>query len=162
MGEASQNGRARRRLFVVAGVLVAIVIGALLVERGVNGAAEAPGGAPAAKAYGVSVEQGGKVLRTFSVQQLHSLPQTHVTSDGKAQAGPSLPAVLAAAGVTGAYSALEIRGMGLRDGGRLTLPAGKVNARVILDFSDRGTMKIVSPQLDFGERVRDVTAIVVR
>ena len=147
---------------MVAGVLVAVVLGAWLMERAVNGAAQAPGGAPTAQAYSVSVERDGRTLRRFSVAQLHALPQTHIISFGMPQSGPSVPVVLAAAGINGSYTALDIRGMGLRDSGRLTMPADQVNAKVILDFSNRDTVKIVSPRLDFRERVRDVTAIIVR
>ncbi len=162
MADTAQAARARRRLYIVAGVLVAVVLGAWIAERAVNGAAQAPGGAPVAPAYTVSVQRDGKTLKRFTVAQLQALPQTHIVSDGKPQDGPSLTAVLGAAGVRGTYTTLDIRGMGLRDGGRLTLPAGKVTQKTILDFSDRGTLKVVSPSLGFRERVRDVTAIIVR
>lgn len=162
MAGLAQAKRARRRLYIVAGVLVAVVLGAWIAERAVNGTAEAPGGAPMAPAYTVSVERDGKTLKRFTVAQLHELPQTHIVSDGKPQDGPSLAVVLAAAGIRGAFTSLDIRGMGLRDGGRLTLPAASVTPRTILDFSDRGTLKVVSPSLSFRERVRDVTAIIVR
>jgi hypothetical protein len=162
MADAVQARRARRRLYIVAGVLVAVVVGAWIVERVVNGAAQAPGGAPAAPAYTVSVQRDGMTLKRFTVAQLHALPQTHIMSDGKPQDGPSLAVVLAAAGFRGTYTSLDIRGMGLRDGGRLALPAARVTPKTILDFSDRGTLKVVSPSLTFRERVRDVTAIIVR
>ncbi len=148
-------------MWIVAGVLCAAVAGAWLVERAVTGTAQSPGQAPAARAYTVSVERDGTVVKRFTVAELRALPQVHILSDGKPQDGPSLPAVLAAAGVTGGYEALVIRGTGVRDAGRLTLPAGEVDGRVILDFSDRGTVKVVGPRLDFRERVRDVTAVVV-
>ncbi len=162
MAEPPQGKRARRRLYVVAGVLVALVFGAFVVERALTGTAQAPGAAPAAPAYSVSVERNGKTLRSFTVAQLHALPEVHIMSDGKPQAGPSVPAVLAAAGVRRPFAALDVRGMGLRDSGHMTLPAVSVNGRLILSFSQRDTVKIVSPTLGFAQRVRDVTAIIVR
>jgi hypothetical protein len=162
VADAAQATRARRRLYIAAGALVVVVLGAFVAERVVNGAAQAPGSAPTAPAYTVSVQRDGKTLKRFTVAELHALPQTHIMSDGKPQDGPSLAAILGAAGVSGSYTALDIRGMGLRDGGRLTLPAAKVTPRTILDFSDRGTLNVVSPSLSFRERVRDVTAIIVR
>jgi hypothetical protein len=162
MAAAAQPARARRRLYIAAGALAVVVLGALVAERLVNGAAQAPGGTPAAPAYTVTVQRDGTTLKRFTAAQLHALPQTHIMSDGKSQDGPSLATVLKAAGVRGAYAALDIRGVGVRDGGRLTLPAAKVTPKTILDFSDRGTLKVVSPSLSFRERVRDVTAIIVR
>jgi hypothetical protein len=162
MTEPHHHDQVRRRVLIAAGVLVAVVVAAWLVERGVDGSGQAPAGSPKSSAYAVNVERGGKVLRRFTVTDLHRLAQTQIVSDGKPQNGPSLPVVLAAAGVHSGYSAVEVRGMGIRDKGRLMLTAAKVNGKVVLDFNDRGTVKIVSPSMDVGQRVRDVTAIVVR
>ncbi len=71
-------------------------------------------------------------------------------------------AVLEAAGVGRDFSELEITGMGLRDGGRLLLTAAQVDEGVLLDFAERGTVKVVSPELSWRERVRDVVEIAVR
>jgi len=66
--------------------------------------------------------------------------------------------VLEAVGIDG-FSRLEVRGMGLRDDGRLTLRSVQINDELILDFTDRGTLKVVSPDLDWRDRVRDVTQL---
>jgi hypothetical protein len=52
--------------------------------------------------------------------------------------------------------------MGIRDEGRLVLAAAELDDRVLLDFAERGTVKIVSPELSWRERVRDVVEIAVR
>lgn len=162
MTGAAHGSRARRRLYLVAGVLVAAALAAWLLEWAVNGAAEAPGSTPAATAYTVAVVRDGETLERFTAAQLHSLPQTSIMSEGKPQEGPSVAAVLTAAGVRGPFTELEFHGMGVRDAGLLTLPARSLNGQTILDFNERGTVKVVSPSLDVHERVRDVTAIVVK
>ena len=62
----------------------------------------------------------------------------------------------------GDFARLEVRGMGLRDDGRLTLAVAQIDDDLVLDFSDRGTLKLVSPDLGWRERVRDVTELRVR
>ena len=103
MADPSQGKRARRRLYIVAGVLVAVVLGAWLIERAVNGAAQAPGGAPAAPAYSVSVERDGRTLKRFTVAQLaRAAADAHRERSASLSTGRPLPAVLAAAGVAAA------------------------------------------------------------
>lgn len=152
----------RRRLLAVAGAIVAVVAGAWLLERAVNGSAGGPEGPAAPPAYSVRVTRDGAVLRAFTVADLRALPQASEAVDGKQQEGPTLPAVLVAAGVEDGYESLVITGLGLRDDGRLALPAARIDEAVLLDFSDRGTLKVVSPSLDWSERVRDVVEIAVR
>jgi len=160
-GRSDGRARSRQRVLVVAAALVVVVAGAWLLERAVNGSAGGPSGPPAPPAYSVRVTRDGAELKTFTVDDLRGLPQASEEVDGKLQEGPSLPAVLVAAGVGTSYESLVITGLGVRDDGRLRLPAARVNEAVLLDFSDRGTMKVVSPALDWSERVRDVVEIAV-
>ena len=52
--------------------------------------------------------------------------------------------------------------MGIRDEGYITLTRSQVRPDVLLDFAERGTVKLVSPRLAWEDRVRDVTGIEVR
>ena len=84
--------------------------------------------------------------------------QTQVVIDGKEQDGPLLVTVLRDAGV-GDFASVTIRGAGVRDDGRLTLSRTKAARGVLLDFSDRGTVKVCGPELDWADWVRDVLTI---
>jgi hypothetical protein len=146
---------------LAAAALVLVVGAAWGAERQLAG--DAPGDTgPPAFVYSVAVTRDGEILRTFSVADLEALPAVSFDSEGKAQQGPTLLAVLEAAGVGRDFSELEITGMGLRDGGRLLLTAAQVDEGVLLDFAERGTVKVVSPELSWRERVRDVVEIAVR
>lgn len=160
-GKRDAKAHPRRRVLAVAGVLVALVASAWLAERVINGSAGGPEGPPAPPAYSVRVTRDGAVLRTFSVADLRALPQAREEVDGKLEEGPKLSAVLAAAGVEPGYESLLITGLGVRDDGRLRLPAAEIDEAVLLDFADRGTVKVVSPALAWAERVRDVIEIAV-
>jgi len=160
------TGRTRRRVALAASALVAVVALAWLVEWRAAGGVSTPGGAGAPPgadaagppAYVVEVVRHGRVVRRFTPAELSRLPQRTITSYGKEQRGPSVRAVLEAVGI-GGFSRLEVRGMGLRDDGRLTLRSVQINDELILDFTDRGTLKVVSPDLDWRDRVRDVTQL---
>jgi hypothetical protein len=141
---------------------------AWLVEWRAAGGVSTPGGgaAPgfdeaAPPGYTVAVLVDGEVVRRFTPSELGGLPQRTITSDGREQRGPSVLAVLGAVAI-GDFVRLEVRGMGLRDDGRLALAAAKIDDDLLLDFSDRGTLKLVSPELGWRERVRDVTELRVR
>ena len=146
----------RRRAIAVVAVLVVIVGGAWLLQARKGGAA-APG-SPGAAAYTVAVTRNGSVVRRFTVADLRALPQSAETIDGKTQDGPLVSAVLAAAGVRG-YTQLTVKGAGVRDSGSLTLRSPHIPAGLMVDFSDRGTVKVCCPTLAWGQWVRDVTAI---
>ena len=69
--------------------------------------------------------------------ELRALPQTSIQSGGKPQDGPSVVAVLRAAGVDG-YATLVVRGTGAQDKGLLTVPASRVTTAAVLDFAQPG------------------------
>ncbi len=147
------------RVLVVAVVLAVVVAGAWVLQREAGGR-EASHDASRPPAYTVAVTQAGTVLRRFGLSDLRALRQSRVTIAGKEQDGPSLLAVLAAAGVTGRHG-VTVLGAGLRDAGRLVLPASRIDGRVIFDFADRGTVKICSPNVAWSRWVRDVKEICV-
>ena len=151
----------RRRGLLAAAALVLVVAAAWVAERQLDGGGTSGDGTKP-PAYTVAVTRDGELLRAFSVAELEALPAVGITADGKPQEGPSLLAVLEAAGVRDGFTEVEITGMGLRDGGHLVLAAGQVSGQVLLDFAERGTVKIVSPALSWRERVRDVVEIAVR
>jgi hypothetical protein len=151
----------RRRGLMAAAALALVVAAAWAAESRLGGGS-ADGSTPGQPAYTVAVTRDGELLRAFAVADLEALPAVSFTADGKTQEGPSLLSVLEAAGVHDGYREIEITGMGLRDDGRLVLSARQVDEGVVLDFAERGTVKLVSPTLSWRERVRDVVEIAVR
>jgi hypothetical protein len=153
--------RQRWRVVAVIAVLAAVVGTGWAVQHAAAGR-KAPSGASRraadSAAYSVAVTRNGALLRRFTLAELHALPASRVTIDGKVQDGPTLLAVLAAAGVRG-HPAVTVLGAGLRDSGKLVLPVSRVNGRVVVDFADRGTVKVCSPQIAWGHWVRDVKEI---
>ncbi len=157
--------RTRRRVALLAAALAGLVAVAWLAEWRAVGGVSTPGTSGAGSAvaarppgYAVQVVCDGETVGDFTPEELGRLPQRTIVSDGKEQQGPSVLAVLAAAGI-GEFARLDVRGMGLRDDGRLSLTAAKIDDDLILDFSDRGTLKLVSPKLGWRDRVRDVTEL---
>lgn len=146
------------------GLAAILVIAAVLAAWGLqsryaDGAGSSQG--DPAPAYVIAVVQGGKTLRKYDLAALHVLPQSRTVIDGKEQTGPSLAELLRDAGVA-EYDSIEVRGAGLRDGGKLTLTPAQVGQKVQLDFSDRGTVKVCGPELDHLEWVRDVISVDAR
>jgi nitrogen regulatory protein PII len=157
MGDQRTRKATPRRLAALVAAVLVLVALAWIVEWRVTGTTQSASGRPA-PGYAVKVMRGDTVLKQFSVAALRALPAVTIIADGKPQHGPTVQTVLTAAGVT-SFTTLEVRGMGLRDSGRLTLAAKAVTGDTILDFNDRGTVKIVSPTMDWRLRVRDVTEL---
>ena len=109
----------------------------------------------------IVVTRGGVTLAEFTVDELRELPQHRISQFGKWEEGPAVLDVLAAAGVDD-FERLVVTGQGVRDSGRLELDAAEVTPNVVLDFANRGTVKIASPDITWGDRVRDVTELEVR
>jgi hypothetical protein len=87
---------------------------------------------------------------SFTVDDLKQLPLTTIMSDGSPQEGPTLLSVLEAAGVT-EFAQVSLTGV---DGSK-TFKREEVTAEVILDFNNRGSVKLASPTLPRDERIRD-------
>lgn len=141
-------------IFVVA--LAAVALAALeLIGKGTGDSegSSVPG-------YAVVFSRGQEEIGRLTVADLRELPQAHITAAGKNQDGPLLTSALKAVGLEG-VKGVTIIGMGVRDDGRLDLGAAELPS-VVLDFSDRGTVKACSPDLAWADWVRDVTEIAVR
>jgi hypothetical protein len=102
------------------------------------------------------VVRGGRQT-TFSLDSLARLPFVRVMADGKEQEGPTLSTVLAAAGARD-YSGVTVIGRI----GRLRLARSSVTADVLLDFTNRATVKLASPHIPKSRWVKDVTRIEVQ
>ena len=110
--------------------------------------------------YEVRVLDGTRVLASYDVDELKALGEVTIIADGKSEQGPSLTRVLQDAGVA-SYSRLTIQGAGVRDDGSIILSADQVADDVILDIANRGTVKVVGPDIPWDDRVRDITDIIV-
>ncbi|TDB36969.1 MAG: hypothetical protein D9V44_10740 [Actinobacteria bacterium] len=144
------SGGRSRALIVLGAVLVLLVVGAWAAASLL---------APKDR-YEVRVSDGTRVLASYTVGELQSLGAVKIVALGKTEQGPSLIRVLEDAGVND-FSRVVIRGAGVRDAGSIVLTRDQVDGDVIFDIANRGTVKIVSPEMAWDERVRDVTEIIV-
>jgi len=106
------------------------------------------------------VTRDGEVLAEFSMDELHELPMHSYSQFGKSGEGPAVLDVLNEAGVTD-FERLTVRGPGVRDDGLLVLERDQLTGDVVLDFANRGTVKIAGPDIAWADRVRDVTELEV-
>ncbi len=152
-----RNGLRRKQRIAAAltlGVLVATVGIAWLLEAS---ARRSDGSAP----YTVRVEQAGETIGVLELEDLRSLEQQSVVALGRRQEGPALLTVLATCGVD-EFEHVEVFGMGYRDSGYIKLSVEEIDEDMLLDFNNRGTTKLVSPEMAWTKRVRDVERIVVK
>jgi hypothetical protein len=140
----------------VAAALIVLVLAAVGVEALMSTRASGPG----AGGYAVVIVRDDDVLARYTLEDLEAFEQVTIQADGDEQCGPRLLDVLEDAGVD-EFDRLSIAGMGIRDDGELALVRSEVTADVVLDISRRGTVKVVSPDMTWEDRVRDVTEIVV-
>ncbi len=96
-------------------------------------------------------------VKAFSLDDLKKLPLTSIMSNGQPQEGPALRAVLQAAGVT-SFAQVKVTGTN----GSATLTQAEVTKDVILDFNNRGKVKLVSPSMPKPKRIIDVITIEAR
>ncbi len=96
---------------------------------------------------------------TFDVtlEAIKSLPLTQITVDGKVQEGPKLLDVLALAGVT-EFIEVSLSGTGSPS----TLTFEQVSENTILDFSNRGTMKLATTHIPKADWTKDIAEITVK
>jgi hypothetical protein len=108
--------------------------------------------------YAVVVRSGGRTAGRFDVPALKALPQTDVAtpqSQGKqVQHGPLVRTVLARAGVQ-QFSRLRVVG----PDGSETFTAVEIDQQVVLDFDNRGTVKLAGANLPQARWVHDVTEL---
>ena len=93
----------------------------------------------------------------FDLKRLESLPLVSFLSEGNPQEGPSLKSILKSAGLS-EYQELKITG---REGTR-SISKTQVTDSLILDFDNRGGVKLVSPEMRHDDRLRDVSRVEVQ
>ena len=93
---------------------------------------------------------------SFTVEQVKALPQVTIEVDGKTEEGPALLTVLEKAGV-GDYSSVTLQGVDLS----ITLNADEITDEVILDITNRDTVKFASPTVSKQEWPKDIILIAV-
>ncbi len=96
---------------------------------------------------------------TFDVMldAVKALPLAQITAEGKVQEGPKLMDILALAGVTD-FSEITITG----SSAPTTLTRAQVDDNTILDFSNRGTMKLATTYTPKASWTKDITQITVK
>jgi hypothetical protein len=92
-----------------------------------------------------------------TLDAVKSLPLAQITVDGKVQEGPKLLDILALAGITD-FSEVAIAGSGAPS----TLTRAQVDDNTILDFSNRGTMKLATTYIPKADWAKDITEITVK
>jgi hypothetical protein len=96
-----------------------------------------------------------RTVVNFTVADLKKLPFASIMVGAKPQEGPALLEVLNAAGVS------DFRQVTVSGQGSVTLTKEQVTPQVVLDFANRGTVKIASPELPIPSPAKDITLIVV-
>jgi hypothetical protein len=96
-------------------------------------------------------------MQTFSLDDLKKLPLATIFAEGNPQEGPSLLAVLKSSGVM-EFQEVAITG---REGTK-KMTKSEINDEVILDFNNRGSVKLVSPRMPHEARIRDITRIIIK
>ncbi len=92
----------------------------------------------------------------FSLSDLQKLPATTITNDGKPQDGPAVLDVLKAANVT------DFKEVTISGSGSITLPKDQVTREVILDFTNRGTVKFAATNVPKDSWPKDIVKIEVK
>jgi hypothetical protein len=133
--------------------VAALVLAAALLPACGNGAAGAQTGG-----YAVTVRSDGRTAGRFDVAALRALPAVDVStpqSRGKqVQHGPLVRTVLSRAGV---QRFTRLRAVG--PGTTRTFTAGEIDDQVVLDFDNRGTVKLAGARLSQDRWVQDVTEL---
>ena len=92
-----------------------------------------------------------------TLDAVKTLPLAQLTVEGKVQEGPKLLDILALADITD-FSEITITGSSAPS----TLPREQVDENTILDFSNRGTMKLATTYIPKAEWTKDITEITVK
>jgi hypothetical protein len=96
----------------------------------------------------------------FSLDQLAALPLASVTIEGKVEEGPRLLDILRAAGVSG-FTQVILRGS-RGDNTTNTVTSAQVDSDFVLDFTNRGTVKVATPSIPKDNWAKDIYLIEVR
>ena len=92
-----------------------------------------------------------------TLDAVKTLPLAQLTVEGKVQEGPKLLDILALADITD-FSEITITGSSAPS----TLTREQVDENTILDFSNRGTMKLATTYIPKAEWTKDITEITVK
>ena len=92
-----------------------------------------------------------------TLDSVKALALVQITVEGKVQEGPKLLDILALAGVTD-FAEVTITGSGAPS----TLTRDQVDDNTILDFSNRGTMKLATNYIPKANWTKDITGITVK
>lgn len=96
-------------------------------------------------------------VKSFSLEEVRKLPTVTIPAFDKAQHGPTVKTVLKAAGVK-KFKEVTITG----STGKTTLAVKDITPKVMLDITNRGTVKLVEPGKSKQEWVKDVSKIQVK
>jgi hypothetical protein len=92
-----------------------------------------------------------------TLDALKKLPLASITVDGKVQEGPKLMDVLALAGVTD-FAEVTFTG----SSASVKLTRDQVDNNTILDFSNRGTLKLATTHIPMPDWTKDISEITVK
>ncbi len=92
----------------------------------------------------------------FARAALEGLPQSTVEVEGKSESGPALLEVLKAAGIT------DFQQVTLTGDVVLALAKDQITSDVLLDFTNRGTVKLAATSIAKNKWVKDITKIEVK
>lgn len=123
--------------------------------------------APGATATAVPTEETASALYQIvkpdgtkfdvTLEAVKSLPLASLTVEGKVQEGPKLMDILKLAGITD-FVEVTLTGSSTA----VTLTREQVDDNTILDFSNRGTMKLATTYIPKANWTKDITEIVVK
>lgn len=146
--------RFREWAFLLSIVCIFTVLGTACNRSDSETAPTTPTGSPARENVLFEVTAPGGRSVTFTASELRELPLTSIMVEGKAEEGPALIEVLRKAGV-GEFKQVTLMG----DGAPLTLTREQVTSEVILDLTNRGTVKLAAPNVPKNDWVKDITRI---
>ena len=92
-----------------------------------------------------------------TLEALKKLPLASITVDGKAQEGPKLLDILTLAGVTD-FAEVTLTG----SASPATLTRAQVDDNTILDFNNRGTLKLATTYIPMPDWTKDISEISVK
>ena len=146
-------------LFILSLLLSACTSAATATPAPVQAATDVPpqAASPAAANVLFQIIKADGTKFDVTLDAVKALPLTALTIEGKVQEGPKLSDVLALAGVTD-FTALTITGSGAPS----TLTRAQVDDNTILDFSNRGTMKLATTYIPKASWTKDITGITVK
>jgi hypothetical protein len=140
-------------------IIYATLLIAIAFSFAVSNAVVIPGSGKmayaAAKTLFKVVKPNGK-YKNYTLDSLKKLPLGRITVESKVEEGPRLPDIIKNAGIK-KYKSVKITGKN----GSITLKKKDVTNKVILDFTNHGTVKFSSPSVPKPKWIKDITTIKV-